>query len=98
MRERECCWTPRFGASRATLPERESWLRSSARPVTDLAAITRRRKSMIDPEKAAMAGLVRPTLVICERCHENEEPGHRGTFLMPEQNQWTRWIHEMKSR
>jgi len=51
---------------------------------------------MIDPEKAAMAGLVRPNLVVCERCHENDEPGHRGKFAMPERNEWTRWIHEMK--
>ncbi len=51
---------------------------------------------MIDPEKATMAGLVRPGLVVCERCHENDEPGHRGTFAMPERNDWKRWIHEMK--
>lgn len=51
---------------------------------------------MIDPEKAAMAGLVQPTLIVCERCHENDEPGHRGKFAMPERNEWTRWIHEMK--
>jgi len=51
---------------------------------------------MIDPEKAAMAGLVRPNLVVCERCHENDEPGHRGKFAMPERSEWTRWIHEMK--
>jgi len=51
---------------------------------------------MIDPEKAAMAGLVRPSIVVCERCHENEEPGHRGEFAMPERNEFPRWIHEMK--
>ena len=49
---------------------------------------------MIDPEKAAMAGLVRPSIVVCERCHENEEPGHRGNSMMPQQSEWTRWIHE----
>ena len=51
---------------------------------------------MIDPEKAAMAGLIRPSVVVCERCHENEEPGHRGKLVMPERNDWPRWIHEMK--
>lgn len=51
---------------------------------------------MIDPDKAAMAGLVRPSIVVCERCHENEEPGHRGTFQMPERREWPRWIHEIK--
>ena len=42
---------------------------------------------MIDPEKAAMAGLVRPTLVVCERCHENDEPGHRGSLMLPERKE-----------
>jgi len=51
---------------------------------------------MIDPEKAEMAGLVRPSVVVCERCHENGEPGHRGELRMPERNEWPRWIHEMK--
>lgn len=51
---------------------------------------------MIDPEKAEMAGLVRPSIVVCERCHENDEPGHRGKLSMPERNDWARWIHEMK--
>ena len=51
---------------------------------------------MIDPEKAEMAGLVRPSIVVCERCHENDEPGHRGRFSMPERSEWTRWIHEIK--
>lgn len=51
---------------------------------------------MIDPEKAAMAGLVRPSIVVCERCHENEEPGHRGRLTMPEPSEWARTIHEMK--
>jgi hypothetical protein len=50
---------------------------------------------MIDAEKAAMAGLVRPSIVVCERCHENEEPGHRGKLVMPEEEEWIRWIHEM---
>jgi hypothetical protein len=50
---------------------------------------------MIDPEKAAMAGLVRPSIVICERCHENEEEGHRGRLRMPERSEWPRWIHRM---
>jgi len=52
---------------------------------------------MIDPEKAALAGLVRPSLVVCERCHENDEPGHRGSLVMPERNEWRRWIHEVKN-
>lgn len=51
---------------------------------------------MIDPEKAAMAGLVRPSVVVCERCHENEEPGHRGKLVMPERNEWSRWIHAIE--
>jgi hypothetical protein len=51
---------------------------------------------MIDPEKAAMAGLVRPTLVICERCHENDEPGHEGSLTMPGRNDWARFLHVMK--
>ena len=51
---------------------------------------------MIDPEKAEMAGLVRPSIVVCERCHENDEEGHRGELVMPERNEWARWIHEMK--
>jgi hypothetical protein len=51
---------------------------------------------MIDPEKREMAGLVRPSVVVCERCHENQEPGHRGRLVMPERNEWTLWIHEMK--
>jgi len=51
---------------------------------------------MIDPEKAALAGLVRPSIVVCERCHENDEPGHRGKLLMPERNEWSRWIHEIE--
>ena len=51
---------------------------------------------MIDPEKAAMAGLVRPTLVTCERCHENDEPQHKGTLEMPGRNDWTRFLHVMK--
>lgn len=51
---------------------------------------------MIDPEKAAMAGLVRPSIAVCERCHENAERGHRGRLEMPEPNDWGRWIHAMK--
>jgi len=51
---------------------------------------------MIDPEKAAMAGLVRPNVVVCERCHENDEPRHRGELSMPEPSEWARTIHEMK--
>ncbi len=51
---------------------------------------------MIDPEKAAMAGLVRPSIVVCERCHENDEPGHRGALAMPQRSEWPLWIHEMK--
>jgi hypothetical protein len=52
---------------------------------------------MIDPEKAEMAGLVRPSLVVCERCHENDEPGHRRSLVIPERNEWRRWIHEVKN-
>jgi hypothetical protein len=51
---------------------------------------------MIDPEKAAMAGLVRPTLVTCERCHENDEPRHKGSLVMPGRNEWSRFLHLMK--
>jgi Cytochrome c7 and related cytochrome c len=51
---------------------------------------------MIDPEKAEMAGLVRPTLVTCERCHENDEPRHKGTLVMPGRNEWSRFLHAMK--
>jgi hypothetical protein len=51
---------------------------------------------MIDPEKASMAGLVRPSIVVCERCHANDEPGHRGELAMPEPGEWARTIHEMK--
>jgi hypothetical protein len=51
---------------------------------------------MIDPEKAAMAGLVRPTLVTCERCHENDEPQHKGSLVMPGRNEWSHFLHVMK--
>lgn len=47
---------------------------------------------MIDPEKAAMAGLVRPDEATCRRCHDNEEPNHRD-FVMPTPSEWRRTIH-----
>lgn len=53
---------------------------------------------MIDPEKAAMAGLIRPSIGICERCHENQEPAHKGKLEMPLSSEWGRFIHEIASR
>ncbi len=52
---------------------------------------------MIDPDKAAMAGLVRPSVPLCERCHENEEPGHKGKLEMPPSSEWGRFIHDVAS-
>jgi Cytochrome c554 and c-prime len=53
---------------------------------------------MIDPEKAALAGLARISIAVCERCHENDEPGHRGKLVMPRRSEWKLTIHEVKSR
>lgn len=49
---------------------------------------------MIDPEKASMAGLVRPDESVCRRCHDNDEPGH-GDFEMPSPSEWRSTIHIM---
>jgi len=38
---------------------------------------------MIDPEKARMAGLVKPTEAVCRRCHGSATDGHEATFEMP---------------
>ncbi|MGH9323219.1 MAG: hypothetical protein ACRD3V_25465, partial [Vicinamibacteria bacterium] len=52
---------------------------------------------MIDLEKAAMAGLLRPSIVLCERCHENDEPDHRGELRMPPRAEWHFWIHGVRN-
>jgi hypothetical protein len=51
---------------------------------------------MIDPDKAAMAGLKRPSLDTCTRCHGSGEAGHASTFTMPPRVEWPRWIHTME--
>lgn len=48
---------------------------------------------MIDPDKAAMAGLRRPTEELCLRCHDNEEPGHATGFEMPAPDEWVSSVH-----
>jgi hypothetical protein len=53
---------------------------------------------MIDPDKAEMAGLIRPSLSVCERCHENDEPDHERGFVMPRPEAWAGTIHEVKPR
>jgi hypothetical protein len=53
---------------------------------------------MIDPDKAEMAGLVRPSIAVCERCHENDEPEHRRGFVMPGPDDWAATIHDVKPR
>jgi Cytochrome c554 and c-prime len=53
---------------------------------------------MIDPEKAAMAGLVRPSIGSCERCHDNDEPSHKGKLEMPLSSEWGRFIHDVAAR
>jgi hypothetical protein len=53
---------------------------------------------MIDPEKAEMAGLIRLSIEVCERCHENDEPDHRRGFAMPERDAWSAAIHDVKPR
>lgn len=51
---------------------------------------------MIDVEKAVMAGLVLPAMDACRRCHENDEPDHRGEFVWPDPGGVGRSIHDMK--
>ncbi len=51
---------------------------------------------MIDPEKASMAGLIRPTEATCRRCHGSDEPDHAREFVMPPEAEWTIWIHSRK--
>lgn len=53
---------------------------------------------MIDRDKAEMAGLIRPSIVVCERCHENDEPDHRRGFAMPQADAWGETIHDVKPR
>lgn len=53
---------------------------------------------MIDPEKAAMAGLVRPDEGTCRRCHDNDEPNHRSELELPSDAEWARWVHVRPSR
>jgi len=50
---------------------------------------------MIDPDKASMAGLVRPTEATCRRCHaaEDAEPDHLRDFVMPGAAEWVRSVH-----
>jgi len=48
---------------------------------------------MIDPDKAAMAGLVRPSEATCRRCHGSDEPAHRRDFEMPEGVRWAETVH-----
>jgi hypothetical protein len=51
---------------------------------------------MIDVEKAVMAGLVLPAIDVCRRCHENDEPGHRGELELPDAAGFSRAIHDSK--
>lgn len=59
---------------------------------------------MIDPDKAAMAGLVRPTSDDCRRCHARVDvdsgnaPQHQRDFSMPSSADWARWVHVRDSR
>lgn len=50
---------------------------------------------MMDPDKAQMAGLVRPDEALCRSCHENDEPGHEGTFTMPGPAELPDVVHRM---
>lgn len=48
---------------------------------------------MIDPDKASMAGLERPTEAVCRRCHDNDEADHDRGFVMPSGSDWEVWVH-----
>lgn len=48
---------------------------------------------MIDPEKARLAGLVRPTESVCRSCHGSGLPEHASSFTMPDEAQKKRVIH-----
>ena len=51
---------------------------------------------MIDLDKAAMAGLLRPAAATCARCHDTDEPGHVAGFAMPPRAEWSQWIHDLR--
>jgi hypothetical protein len=51
---------------------------------------------MIDPDKASMAGLVRPAESVCMRCHDNREPNHQSGFVMPSASAWATSVHVRK--
>ena len=48
---------------------------------------------MIDPDKATMAGLERPTLGACRRCHGSDEPDHEPDFVPPSSSEFEVWVH-----
>ncbi len=48
---------------------------------------------MMDPEKAAMAGLERPGQVKCRSCHVHSLPSHKKDFEMPGESDRAKWIH-----
>lgn len=48
---------------------------------------------MIDPDKAMMAGLKRPSVAVCKRCHDHDEPGHRRELVLPPASEWDVWVH-----
>ncbi len=54
---------------------------------------------MIDPEKAARAGLVLPTENVCRRCHASgtAPADHADQFSMPSPEEWVWAVHRRRS-
>lgn len=51
---------------------------------------------MIDPEKAALAGLRTPTESVCRQCHPGNGPPHEATFEMPPRALYPAFVHRVR--